>query len=251
MTKTITWFLTPGIAALLGCCVALLGGATPSLAQQNIGIVDDTGKACIPAVPPLAKSPNGCFDTSVLPSYTRAIQDQVNHDVLPLWPDGPTGAVTFKYYAGGSSMVPKGSWVVHVVTHTTVACAETINAAGCHNQIDGVPYAQVAYRYPSTYYSHEILEMWANPMLTRCLDVPHYGRAPAEIVDPFASLYYYGTGKVAVSDFATPAWFGVGTGALDFGNVVKIAAKGPGILPTNNTPPYAKLGFFGGGCNGN
>jgi hypothetical protein len=230
------------------CVVVLLVGGTSARAQQNIGIVDDTGKACAPNVHPPTNSSTGCFDTSVLPRYARAIQNQINHDALPLWPAGATGAVTIEYYPGGSSTVPKGTWIVHALTSTTMACAETTNAAGCHNQIDGVPYAQVVYHFPATYYGHEILEMWANPLLLRCVNVPHYGRSLEEIVDPFASLYYDGTGNVPVNDFATPAWFGIGTGPLDFGNVVKIAAAGPGLIPTNTSPPYAKLGFFGSGC---
>jgi hypothetical protein len=213
----------------------------PPVVQQqppliHLALIDETGA-------------NSRFDSSVLPAWARAFQDQINNDARPAW-GGPRVTVA-AYHA--MQDVPKGSWVVHLLaTRPDFACAGTVNAAGCHNMgSDGLPYAEVNVSLGgSVYVSHEILEMWHNPTIRACAHrMPVYGEGEEEIVDPFASLYYIGTGNIPVEDFARPAWFGIGKGPpYDFKNTVNIDAAGPGLIPRNTDARHKPLGFFNPGC---
>jgi hypothetical protein len=212
----------------------------PPVVQQpeliHLALIDETGA-------------NSRFDSSVLPAWARAFQDQINNDARPAW-GGPSVTVTAYRTL---QEVPKGSWVVHLLaTRPDFACAETVHAAGCHNVgSGGLPYAEVNVSIGgSVYVSHEILEMWHNPTIRACAHrMPVYGEGVQEIVDPFASLYYIGTGNVPVEDFARPAWFGIGKGPpYDFKNTVNIDAAGPGLLPRDTDAGHKPLGFFNPGC---
>src|SRR6185437_9331027 len=220
------------ICALLVVGCGSGGSSTPSSVQQIVIVNNDPG-----------------FDTSVLPQWAAAFEDQINNDARPIW-GGPL--VIIKYYADPDT-APDSAWLVKIEDGPTdSACAGGGPADGCHNIDDsGNPYAEVDGQVGGpTLFSHEILEMWHDPMLDQCADVPGWGNSLEEIADPFASLYYIGTGGVAVNDFATPAWFGIGAGtAFDFQNIVDIHVSGPGQIPLDTDSRHEPLGFFyAGGC---
>lgn len=238
------------VFALVGSAIATDAPALPPLKPLPIALVWRV---------PTGVATNITQDQ--LPALALALQHQLNDDVAPAWTG--IGSIRLRpvvYYVGkpGTNGVPLVAWQVQLLAPAKgvkLFCAwnDPGSASGCHGYLpNGLPYAQIdigklsGIGGASTYVSHESVEMYLNPILTRCA----LHKARVEGVDPFASLYYIGFGGVAMNDFAYPEWFGLRAGTrYDFQNVVNITAPAPWTLPRNTDPARSPLGFiFMGHC---
>ena len=167
-------------------------------------------------------------------SYVIALQHQVTYDFGPIW-----GVQTNLTTKSNSS-----AWIVTIYNGPVYYQGSQV---GGFHDYDHLPYAEVDAHGGSVTISHELLEMLADPYLTRCPSGPN-GSALEEVVDPVASLYYIGTNGVAVEDFVRPSWFDVNAkGPYDFNSVIKGQYTiAPWTIAHNGAQ---QLGFFYyGGC---
>jgi len=149
-----------------------------------------------------------------------AFQRQVTEQFCPVW--GIDAKLTF--YAKGTTP-PKNSWRLSLADTSDQA-----GALGYHLTTLGVPYGYVFCKSDidaglewSVTYTHELLELLADPYVMCVVDIPSRGGgrfnrggtllaqevADAPEQDQFASVLPGADGKpIKLTDWVTPAWFG-------------------------------------------
>jgi hypothetical protein len=129
--------------------------------------------------------------------------------VAPIWGAPPPGV----FFYGDVPHLPKDNPAFLGVVNDD----GNADSAGYHSVLAGMIYGLVDMgqsRSPSRTLSHEALEMYGNPYLSRKIMGPRNRWYYAELNDPVQRRQYeievtlMGTArKVAVSDFVLPAWF--------------------------------------------
>jgi hypothetical protein len=153
----------------------------------------------------------GDIDLAQLTRVSAAIQKQVTRDLAPLW--GVTATVdAFQSLED----VPIGYWPI-VVSRDPLG-----RQAGVHLDRNGQPYAHIGYSsFWSLDASRACLEMLINPFGDRTTagTSPRADQGPVEflveVCGPCAArIHGYAIHGVFVSDFCTPAYFGVTTNTV-------------------------------------
>ena len=144
-----------------------------------------------------------------LQRVAKAVETQVNRDFAPFWKKRCKIHVMDRL-----APPPKSWWPI-----TIKARASKSTGDGYHDVKEGRPFAFVFYSrsWPLTL-SHEVLEMLGNPLAKNTVKgpwpPPHHPnrivRYDMEMCDPVEdSRYGYSIKGIKVSDFVTPAYFGL------------------------------------------
>lgn len=141
----------------------------------------------------------------------EAMAIQMREHIAPLWDEEPPGIA---FYGKAEKIPPDQAAVLAYVDDDGNA-----DSAGYHADIAGLVYGLIDVgqsRIPSRTASHEAGEMYANCRLSRKVLGPKDRLYYVEIMDPVQEDTYEievnvlgETRKVLVSDFVTPAWYGL------------------------------------------
>lgn len=151
-------------------------------------------------------------------STIAAFQAQINEDVAPIW-SCPSIKLSF---VAGHEQVPAGVWPIYLLD-----TSDQPGAGGFHEDTGKVPDGKVfcadAIKYGINWtvdFSHELIEMLVDPQTNRWVPAPGMPDGWQVIVEPGDPVEDdacgYEKNGVLVSNFVTPAYYGLGNGKLDF-----------------------------------
>lgn len=143
------------------------------------------------------------LDDEEIQNMLPALQEQVTRDFAPLWGIDATLELNPREQV-------EGAYRIRLLDH----CDNPADL-GYHLNQDGIPTAECgvgdaagANVEVSTIISHELLEMLADPVVTRMSDKIGSDTYVVEVCDP-VSEDYYRIGNVTVANFVTPRYYGL------------------------------------------
>lgn len=170
-----------------------------------------------------------CVPLDVLAFIAAAVDLQLRRDVAPIYDVGEPWTVGALSSLAGLADAPGVRKVLMFRRHLDIS-----GALGFHTRDLGVEYAEAVapnlagVTIDGTTASHEILETFADPSCDMSWPMPDGSKVDFEIADPVESDWYpvgvtlgKETRGVRVSNFVTPAWFGLDNGELDFLGLLK------------------------------
>jgi len=148
------------------------------------------------------------MDSEVVKAVT-AVQKQIRRDFSRFW---HVGNPTLEIVDGPHKLNHKLPWVV-ILDNTDHAGALGYHDMTKEHMPVGKVFAGSDQRYGMNWnvtFSHEILELLADPQINRVVEGPNHHMYAVEVCDACEDdSYAYDIDGTKVSDFVTPAWFGM------------------------------------------